>query len=247
MRAFRTVFLTEMKLSLRGMDMLIFAIAMPVVTIVILGIIFGSKPAFEGATYTFIEQSFGAVSAIAICAGGVMGLPLVISDYREKKILKRYRVTPSSPTLVLLVQVAIYTTYAIVSMVLVWLVSAVFFGLRLQNTIPPFLGAFFLVMLSMFSIGMLVGGVSKNSKVAGILASILYFPMLIFSGTTIPYEILPAPLQLAADLMPLTQGIKLLKATSLGLPMENAWQPILVMLFLAIICIALSIRFFKWE
>lgn len=247
MRAFRTVFLTEMKLSLRGMDMLIFAIAMPVVTIVILGIIFGSKPAFEGATYTFIEQSFGAVSAIAICAGGVMGLPLVISDYREKKILKRYRVTPSSPTLVLLVQVAIYTTYAIVSMVLVWLVSAVFFGLRLQNTIPPFLGAFFLVMLSMFSIGMLVGGVSKNSKVAGILASILYFPMLIFSGTTIPYEILPAPLQLAADLMPLTQGIKLLKATSLGLPMENAWQPILVILVLATICIALSIRFFKWE
>ena len=247
MRAFRTVFLTEMKLSLRGMDMLIFAIAMPVVTIVILGIIFGSKPAFEGATYTFIEQSFGAVSAIAICAGGVMGLPLVISDYREKKILKRYRVTPSSPALVLLVQVAIYTTYAIVSMVLVWLVSAVFFGLRLQNTIPPFLGAFFLVMLSMFSIGMLVGGVSKNSKVAGILASILYFPMLIFSGTTIPYEILPAPLQLAADLMPLTQGIKLLKATSLGLPMENAWQPILVILVLATICIALSIRFFKWE
>lgn len=247
MKAFRTLFLTEMKLSLRGMDMLIFAIAMPIITIVVLGFIFGSKPAFDGASYTFLEQSFGAVSAIAICAGGVMGLPLVISDYREKKILKRYKVTPSSPALVLVVQVAIYAAYAVVSMLLVWLVAAAFFGLRMGYTFPAFLGAFFLVMLSMFSIGMLVGGVSKNSKMAGILASVLYFPMLIFSGTTIPYEVLPAPLQIFADLMPLTQGIKLLKASSLGLPTENVWLSVLVMLVLAILCIVLSLRFFKWE
>lgn len=247
MKAFRTLYFTEMKLSLRGMDMLIFAIAMPIVTIVILGIIFGNKPAFEGASYTFIEQSFGAISAVAICAGGVMGLPLVISDYREKKILKRYKVTPSSPALLLLVQVCIYATYAVVSMLLVWLVSATFFGFRMSSTMPGFFGAFLLVMVCMFSIGTLVGGVAKDSKTAGILASILYFPMLIFSGTTIPYEILPAPLQMFADLMPLTQGIKLMKAASLGLPMENVLLSIMVMLVLSVLCIVLSLRFFKWE
>ena len=79
MRAFNTMLKTELKLSLRGMDMLIFAICMPLVVLVILGIIYGSKPAFAGASYTFLEQSFGALAAISICAGGVMGLPLVIS------------------------------------------------------------------------------------------------------------------------------------------------------------------------
>ena len=44
MKTFSTMLKTELKLSLRGMDMFIFA----------------------------------------ICAGGVMGLPLVISDYRGK-------------------------------------------------------------------------------------------------------------------------------------------------------------------
>ena len=89
MRAFRVLLKNELKMSLRGMDMLIFAIAMPLVVLVILGMVFGQKPAFEGADYSFMEQSFGALCTIAICAGGVMGLPLVISDYRAKQILKR--------------------------------------------------------------------------------------------------------------------------------------------------------------
>src|SRR5690554_4400676 len=93
MKAYKAMLKTELKLSIRGMDMVIFALCMPVVIMIILGIIYGSKPAFEGASYTFLAQSFGAVSAVAIGAGGVMGLPLVISDYRNKKILKRFKVT----------------------------------------------------------------------------------------------------------------------------------------------------------
>ena len=99
MNKFFTMLKTELKLSFRGMDMMIFAVCMPVVIVILLGIIYGGKPAFDGADYTFLEQSFGAVSTIAVCAGGVMGLPLVISDYRQKKILKRFKITPSSPLL----------------------------------------------------------------------------------------------------------------------------------------------------
>jgi ABC-2 type transport system permease protein len=247
MRAFRAMFKTEWKLSLRGMDMLIFAICMPVIVVMILGAIFGSKPAFVGAEYTFLEQSFGAVSTIAICAGGVMGLPLVISDYRHKKILKRFKVTPTSPALILAVQVAIYVLYSIISLILVYAAAAVFFGYRLNGSWISFLGAYLLVMISIFSIGLMVGGVAPNTKTAGILASLLYFPMLIFSGATLPYEIMPAALQTAADIMPLTQGIKLLKAASLGLPVNNVMLPIIVMIVLAIACTGASVRFFKWE
>jgi len=80
-----------------------------------------------------------------------------------------------------------------------------------------------------------------------VLASILYFPMLIFSGATLPYEIMPTTLQKVADIMPLTQGIKLLKSASLGTSEEILWLPIAVMIGLALICTAIAIRFFKWE
>lgn len=246
MSTFKTMLKTEWKLSLRSMDMLIFALCLPVVMVVLLGIIYGNKPAFDGADYTFLQQSFGAVATIAICAGGVMGLPLVISDYRHKKILKRFKVTPVSPALILLVQVAIYALYSLASLLLVYL-AAMLFGFRLAGSWAPFFGAYLLVMVSMFSIGLMVGGIAPNTKIAGVIASILYFPMLIFSGATLPYEVMPQALQRLADALPLTQGIKLLKAASLGLPLNDVTLPIIVTGALAIICTGIPLRYFRWE
>lgn len=247
MKTFRTMFKTELKLSLRGMDMAIFSICMPVVVMVILGIIYGNKPAFDGAGYTFLAQSFGAVSAIAVCAAGVMGLPLVVSDYRHKKILKRFKVTPTSPVLILMVQVAVNILYAVISLILVYGAANLFFGYQMAGSWLRFLGAYALVMLSIYSLGMMVGGIAPNTKAANLLCSVLYFPMLIFSGATLPYEVMPAALQKAADIMPLTQGIKLLKAASLDLPADSVFVPVIVMAALAVICISVSIRFFRWE
>lgn len=247
MRTFRTMLKSELKLSLRDMNMVIFAICIPLVVLIILGVIYGNKPAFDGAEYTFMEQSFGALTTIAICAGGVMGLPLVVSDYRNRKILKRFKVTPVSPAMILAVQVVIYTIYSVVSLILLYIISALFFDFHMGGSILTFLGGYLLVMLSIFSIGMMVGGISPNSQTANVIASLLYFPMLIFSGATLPYEVMPSALQKIADVLPLTQGIKLLKAASLGLPIENVFVPIIVMAVLAIVCIGISFRFFKWE
>lgn len=247
MKTFRTMLKTELKLSLRGMDMFIFAICLPVIVLVILGIIYGSKPAFPGAGYSFLEQSFGALTAISICAGGVMGLPLVVSDYRSKHILKRYKVTPVSPSMILLVQITIYTLYAVTSMILLYLTAKFFFGYQFRGSYFHFLGGYLLVIVSIFSIGMAVGGIAPNTKIAGVIASVLYFPMLIFSGATLPYEVMPEKLQKVADILPLTQGIKLLKTASLGLATDNIFVPVVVMLLLAIICIGISLKFFRWE
>ncbi len=247
MKAFRTMLKTELILSVRGMDMLIFAVCMPVVILVILGVIYGDKPAYEGAGYTFLEQSFGALASISICAGGVMGLPLVVSDYRSRGILKRFKVTPVSPALILGVQVVVYLIYAAVSLLTLFLVGEIFFEYRFAGSWLSFLGGYLLVMISMFSIGMMAGGIAPDTKTAGVIASILYFPMLIFSGATLPYEVMPAGLQKIADVLPLTQGIKLLKAASLGLPADGVLLPILVMAALAVVCIGVSVRFFRWE
>ena len=46
MKAFLTLFKTELKLSLRGMDMVLFAILLPLVALILLGLLYGDKPAF---------------------------------------------------------------------------------------------------------------------------------------------------------------------------------------------------------
>ena len=247
MKAFSVLLKNELKMSLRGLDMVIFAVIMPIVVLIILGIVFGQKPAFEGADYTFLEQSFGALCSIAICAGGVMGLPLVISDYRSKQILKRYQVTPIKPILVLLVEVTMYVIYSVVSLITLYIVAACVFGFKMQGSLGLFLIGYLLVMISIFSIGMMVGGIAKNSKIAGIIASVLYFPMLIFSGATLPYEVMPASMQKIVDILPLTQGIKILKNATLGLPTDNVTGAVIFMLVIAVVCSIIAVKFFRWE
>jgi ABC-2 type transport system permease protein len=237
----------ESKLSLRDMNMPIFALAMPVAVMVVIGAIFGQQPAYEGAPYSFVAQSFAAVSTIAIIAGGVMGLPMLISEYRHRKVLKRYQVTPVSPALILGVHLVIYSLYAIVSLGLVFLVAALGFGYRLPGSWLGFLGGFVLVMVAIFSIGLLVGGLAPNPKIAGVIASLLYFPMLALSGSTLPYEVMPPVMRAVADILPATQGVKLLKATSLGLPTSDMLAPCLIMAGLAVVCGVLAVRFFRWE
>lgn len=237
----------EGKLSIRDMNMIIFAIIMPVVVLVILGIIYGNKPAFEGADYSFIEQSFGALSTIAICAGGLMGLPILVSDYRERKILKIFKVTPISPAVILFVHLAIYTIYSAVSVVLLWIFAKLFLGFEMRGSYLTFFAGWLLVLMSILSIGMLVGGIAKNSKSASVIASILYFPMLVFSGATLPYEIMPVQMQKVVNIMPLTQGIKILKAATLGTQINDVLVPVIAMIAIIVICTGTAIKFFRWE
>ncbi|WP_167958244.1 ABC transporter permease [Anaerosporobacter faecicola] len=247
MKTFKKMLKIEGRLSIRDMNMVIFAIIMPLVVLIIMGVIYGKKPAFDGATYTFLEQSFGALSTIAICAGGLMGLPIMIADYRERKILKRFQVTPISAGMILTVHLVIYSLYSLLSVVLLWIAARVFWGVEIRGSLGVFVLGWFLVLVSMLSIGMLVGGVAKNSKQASVIASVLYFPMLVFSGATLPYEVMPGGMQKVVDVMPLTQGIKILKAATLGESVGQVFVPIVIMVALALICIVCSVRYFRWE
>ena len=246
MKRFFTFLKTELKLSLRDMNMVIFAVVMPLVIFIILCIIYGTKPTYDGADYTVLEQSFGAVSAIAICASGLMGLPLAVSGLREMKILKRFRVTPVSPVFILGVELSMYIAYCAVSLATLS-IAALLWGVRLHGSLLAFLGSWALTMLSTLSVGMLVGGVAKGTKQASVIASILYFPMLIFSGTTLPIEVMPTAMQRIVSVLPLTQGLTMMKNAFLGIGAESVLLPVCVMLGVTALCTAFAVRFFRWE
>ncbi|MGN0144706.1 MAG: ABC transporter permease, partial [Clostridium sp.] len=122
-----------------------------------------------------------------------------------------------------------------------------FFGFQMRGSYIIFLVAWIFVLLSMFSIGLLVGSIAKDTKSASVIASILYFPMIIFSGATLPYEVMPHIMQRIVDILPLTQGIKMLKSAVLGLPLNNLFTNISIMIILISVCIGISVKFFRWQ
>lgn len=64
----------------------------------ILGFIYGTKPAADGRHILSIEQSFGrTVRYLHLCRRPSWACSLAVSEYRERKIPKRFRVTPVHP------------------------------------------------------------------------------------------------------------------------------------------------------
>lgn len=126
-------------------------------------------------------------------------------------------------------------------------VVALLWGVRLRGSLLAFLGSWALTMLSTQSIGMLAGDVAKDTKQASVIASILYFPMLIFSGTTLPIEVMPNAMQKIVSVFPLTQGLTIMKNTFLGISTGSTLLPICVMVGVAALCTILAVCFFRWE
>ena len=58
---------------------------------------------------------------------------------------------------------------------------------------------------------------------------------------------MPDFMQKIVNILPLTQGIKILKNAVLGLPVENVMGAIIFMLLIVIVCITIAIKFFRWK
>jgi len=246
MKRFLTLLKVEGKLALRGIDGVFFGIIMPVGIALLIGMICGNKPAFEGATHTYLQENIPAIITVGICATAFMGIPLGIVDYRDKKILKHYFVTPVSPLIILLVQVVINMITAIVSSLAVFITMKIFFGYEMTGSIVKFILSYLLVMASMYGVGMLIASMCRSVKDANLVCTIVYFPMLFLSGATIPFSILPDGLEKLSNILPLTQGIKLLKGYALDIEV-NLTIPLLAMVISIVITVILSIKLFKWE
>ena len=122
-----------------------------------------------------------------------------------------------------------------------------FFNYEMKGSMVGFIFGYLLVMASMYGFGMLIASVCTSVKKANLVCTIVYFPMLFLSGATIPFSILPKGVQYVSNILPLTQGIKLLKGFALGLENTSIITPLIVLSISTIITVLLSIKLFKWE
>ena len=245
MKRFLRLYIIEQKLALRSADMLIFGVAMPVGIMILINMIAGQKQAAEG--FTYLESSFASLISVGICAAAFMGIPLTVADYRDKKMLKHFFTTPCSPVWILGSDMLCAGVTALLSAVSVALVSVVFLGYEMKGNVFVFMGSWLLTLVSMFSIGLLMASLCRTIKSVNAVTSLVCFPMLFLSGATIPYELFPNGLQKVANVLPLTQGINLMKAVSMGAELENVWKIIVLLAGITVICSVIAVKAFKWE
>ena len=239
MKKFITLFRIELKLNIRDFSGVLFGVIIPIGLMFLLGTLY--KDASR------IQESVPAVITIGICATGLMGIPITLSSYREKKLLRRFQVTPTSPLLLLMVQFAANFVTALISSVGVIILAVLMFEYKLEGNIISFLILYVLILFSIYSLGILIASISKSVSMSNLLCSLIYFPMFFLSGATVPFEFMPKGLQVVAQVMPLTHGIKILKGISLGHSMKDYFLPITILLLLGVLCMIVSVMTFKYD
>lgn len=203
------------------------------------GTVFGLLGANGAGKSTTIECMLGTKQADA-------GTVRLLGQDPKRKRRALFQLTPVSPVFILGIELLMYVIYCAVSLATLS-VAALLFGVKLHGSLLAFLGSWVLTMLSTLSVGMLAGGIAKNTKQASIIASVLYFQMLVFSGTTLPIEVMPKAMQKVVSFFPLTQGLTMMKNAFLGIGTDSILIPVCVMLGVTALCTVLSVRFFRWE
>ena len=192
-----------------------------------------------------MESSFAALSTVGICCCAFMSIPIVMVELRNKGVLRRMYCSPCSPARILACDTIASGMMAVIS-TLILTVAAVLMGYRMSGSVLLYVGMWLLTLMAMFSIGLMVAGLCRTTKSLNIATSVLYFPMLLFSGATIPAEIFPAGVQAIMKWLPLGIGIDSLKSISAACYNDLAVQAA-VLAVMAAACTAIAIKTFRWE
>lgn len=247
MNVFPKLTILEWKLHLRNPLTVFFALAFPVLMLFLFGTMYGNEPnKFMGGFGSVDVLVPGYICMIAAVTG-LMALPLVLAEYREQKILKRFMATPIQPQDILLSQLIVNTLTTLVGIFLLLASGRVIYNLKFFGNVLEALAAFILILMAVFAIGLFIGGVTPNGRTAIVVSYVVYFPMLFLSGATMPLEIMPQSIINISKALPLTYGVTLLKGIWLGERLLDFPLEIGALVLVTVLFGGLAIRLFRWE
>jgi len=236
----------ETRLFFREPISLIFAVVIPPVLLIVLGLVPGFRePDADLGGLRVIDIYTPLVVAMTITTLALTSLPLLLATYREKGVLRRMRTTPIRPTAMIVAQLLMSTMIALAVMLIVLAIARLGFDVSLPQNLLSYLAAFLLAALAMFAVGLLVASLAPGGASASAIGLVLFFPMLFFAGLWIPRSSMNDVLLTISDLTPLGAAVQSLQDAALG-----DWPQLLhvaVMLGWAIVAGGLAARFFRWE
>lgn len=246
-KAIRALVWTELKLVFREPMAVFFSVAFPTGMLLLFGSMYGNRPVPMFGGRGTVDVSVPAYTALVIATGGVTGVIGTLAAYREKGVLRRLAATPVRPVAILSAVVAgiLATTLAGVGALVV--VGIGVFGLHVPGNPVPFLGAFALSSVTIYSLGFAVGGVLTTVRTAQAASGAIFFPMIFLSGATLPRELLPAGVRRVAQVLPLSHAVSLLRGTWTGDGFAAHAGSAVVLLGFAVAAAIVVARTFRWE
>lgn len=247
MKSFWQLTWMEALLFLREWQAVFFTFVFLPMLLFIFGAIFRTHPDAELGGFQPGDLLVPIPIAIGIASNAIYTISGPLATYRERGILRRFRVSPLRPYAVLAAQaLVVYAMTMLAALLLIGLAKASF-GLRASANAFAVWGAFTLGTLSTFSLGVLLGSLFQTARTTYAVNSIVFFSMIFLSGTAIPFDLMPPLMKQLSQFVPLTYVLDLLKHAWLGQGLWPLGQDVAVLAGMAVVFTFLAARVFRWE
>jgi ABC-2 type transport system permease protein len=246
MRTLAKLTWVEIKLFVRDPLTLAFTFALPLINLVVLAGVFGNTPnpdIYRGVGP--IDYYIPAYFSLVMAAFGIVALPIHLTYYRERGVLRRLRASSIPIWSVLGSQLILSFATAVLGSILLFAVAVLAYDTHLPQQASLFIPAFVLGILSLNSFGFFLGAILPTTRAAQGIGIILYFVMLILGGAGPPPEVLPNAMRIVGDITPVKYVILMLQDPWLGFGWHGTAS--LVVLGITVVATLLSARFFRWE
>ncbi len=233
---------TSLRLTFRDRGVIFFNYAFPLVFFFMFASLYHAE---RGGA---IAQVLTMVFTIGILGSGFFGAGIRSVVEREQNILRRFKVAPISAGPIMAASIIGGLINYLPSALLMFVLAHKLYGMDVPQrwlSLAIFLS---LGVVAFRCLGLIVASVVNSMQESQILIQILYLPMLMLSGATIPLTILPAWVQIAAHFLPatyMTSGLQsiLIRNESLG---QNAYAA-LALLLAGVLAFFISLKLFRWE
>lgn len=246
-RGLPQLMVVDLKLFLREPVAAFFTLAFPLLLLLVFGAIYGNAPQEILGGFGTVDVSVPSYMAIIIASTGLLTMSITIATYRERGILRRFRVTPVTVIAVLASQTVVNFFVTVVGAAILVTAGRIIYDLRFAGDAAVVAAGFALSALSFLGVGFLVSSVTRTGRVAQAVGLALFYPMIFLSGASIPLQVMPTGLQELARIFPLYYVVKVLQGAWTGKALEDLFAPALLLAAILIGSVGLSIRLFRWE
>jgi ABC-2 type transport system permease protein len=235
----------ELKLFLREPLTVLFALALPLLILFVMGGVFGNDVDVEfyrgvGAMDYYVPAYLALVTASV----GLISLPTHIAGNRELGVLKRFHASSIPAWAVVGAAVVVTFVIAAASGVVLMVAAIPAYDVAAPDASLLVAVGFAVNALAFASLGVLLGAVLPSPRAAQAVGVMTWFVMLMLGGAGPPPEVLTGAMRTVGEATPMRHAVRIMQEGWLSLDAGLSWLSVALVL---VVSAALAMRFFRWE
>jgi ABC-2 type transport system permease protein len=238
----------EIKLFIREPITVVFTLALPMIFLVVMGGVFGNEPNTDMVIYRGVgamDYYMPSYYGLVMMAIGTVALPVHLTGYRERGVLRRFRASSFSVWSVLGSQTMVSFVIAVLGSILITILGIVTYHPHMPVYPWQLAAAFVLGTVCFTCFGFFLGAVLPSTRSAQGIGLLLFFVMMILGGAGPPPEVLKGAMSIIGEITPLHHVIFMLQNPWLGFGWNTTAS--LITVGVTVASALLAARFFRWE